>query len=419
MKINQSTSILFWLFKAKTSADGKTPIYCRITIDGMRSEFSTGKKIETSNWKPKPGEAKGFGEEAVSINRELNKIKAGLQRVFDRLDATNERVTADLVKNTYIGVNPNRKTMDELFTEFNNNLLEKVKANEPTHDIKTWKGFKTTRNKMLGFLKHKYKVRDKVLSEIRHSIGEDFNHYLIATDNLKSNTAYKYIRNAIQVLNYAVRRGYISLNPLKDVKCFYKNPKRERLTWPEIMQMYEKQISLKRLEETRDIYLFGCFTGYSYMDLYNLTNDNVVTWIDGNKWLIKDRTKGDHNKSNVPLMEIPLSIIEKYKNHPYCVANNKLLPVNSNQRFNGYLKEVAIICGIDKDLTTHTARHTFATTVLLENDCPIESTSEMLGHNSIRTTQIYAKTTDVKISNNMKAVKARISSKLEMIKTGS
>jgi len=129
--------------------------------------------------------------------------------------------------------------------------------------------------------------------------------------------------------------------------------------------------------------------------------------------------KDDYNKANVPLLEIPLAIIEKYKSHPYCLANNKLLPVNSNQRFNGYLKEVAIICGIDKELTTHTARHTFATTVLLENDCPIETASEMLGHNSIRTTQIYAKTTDVKVSNNMKEVSKRIESKLSILKTGS
>ena len=419
MKLNQSTSILFWLFKAKKSADGKTPIYCRITIDGLRAEFSTGKKIEPINWKSKPGEAKGKSDEAIAINRELSKIKAGVQRVYDQLDAIHARITAEMVRNSYLGVNPRNKTIDELFTEFNNLLLEKVKAKEATHDINTWKGFRTTKNKINDFVRYKFNVKDKLLSEIKGSFGEDFKHYLTTVDNLILNTASKYIRNTKQVLNYGVRREYITSNPLQDVKCPYKNPKRARLTWAEIMKVYETEMPLKRLEEVKDVYLFSCFTGYAYGDVYNLTPENVMPWVDGSKWLIKDRIKGENNKTNVPLLAIPLAIIEKYRNHPYCVAYKKLLPVNSNQRYNGYLKEVATICGIEKELTTHTARHTFATTILLENDCPIESASEMLGHNSIRTTQIYAKTTDVNVSNNMKVVSKRIESKLSILRTGS
>jgi site-specific recombinase XerD len=262
-------------------------------------------------------------------------------------------------------------------------------------------------------------VQDKYLKDIGEVFAEEFFLYLTTDGGLVPNTAMKYVKNTKQMLKWAKRKGYVNSNPLQDFKCSYKQPKRTRLTWDELMQLYTKEIGIARLDEVRDVYVFTCFTGYSYMDVYELEPENIVIWIDGTKWLIRDRYKGDHNKSNVPLLEIPLQIIEKYRNHPYCKANNRLLPVNSNQRYNAYLKEIADIAGIKKNLTTHTARHTFATTILLENDCPIESASEMLGHNSIRTTQIYAQVTDVKVSNNMQDVKRRVADRFKLLKTGS
>ncbi|MCU7549331.1 site-specific integrase [Chitinophagaceae bacterium LB-8] len=418
MKINQNTAILFWLCKAKQSEDGKIPIYCRITVEGKRAEFSTGKKIKADNWSSKSGEAKGFSEEAVTINRELRKIKAGLQKTYDQLDATHERVTAEMLKNTYLGIGPRNKTINEVFAEYNKILKERAEAKEPTLKVKTWQRFEITKQKVIDFLKHKYSNSQKLISEIKNTFGDDFKHYLTTVDNIGMNTAMKYLKNTKQVFHYAVLQEYIPTSPMAAFKCSYKNPKRERLTWQELVGLYETPMTVARLEEVRDVYVFSCFTGYAYIDVYKLTPENVVPWIDGSKWMIRDRYKND-NKSNVPLMEIPLAIIEKYRSHPYCQAYNKLLPVNSNQRYNAYLKEIAAIAGINKNLTTHTARHTFATTVLLENDCPIESASEMLGHNSIRTTQIYAKTTDVKVSRNMKEVRAKITGKLQIGKTGS
>ncbi len=412
MKVNQSTCILFWLFKAKTSADGKSPIYCRITIEGRRAEFSTGKKINQELWDTKPGIAKGKSEECIHINKELAKIKAGVQKIYDQSEALNPRVTPEMVKNAYLGIGAAHKTVAEVWKEYNQLLHERATAKEPTLKLTSWQRFEITKNKVNAFIKHKYKTNDKFLRDIKNTFGDDFKHYLTTVDNICMNTAMKYLKNTKQMFHYAALQEYVDISPMAHFKCIYKNPKRERLTWLEIMKLYETPMKVERLEEVKDVYLFGCFTGYAYMDVYKLQSENVMPWIDGTKWLIKDRYKGDHNKSNVPLLEIPLAIIEKYRNHPYCLANNKLLPVNSNQRYNAYLKEVATICGINKELTTHTARHTFATTVLLENDCPIESASEMLGHNSIRTTQIYAKSTDVKVSNNMKDVRARITSKM-------
>jgi site-specific recombinase XerD len=154
------------------------------------------------------------------------------------------------------------------------------------------------------------------------------------------------------------------------------------------------------LQEVRDVYVAMCFTGYAYKDAAMLSPENIQIMIDGQRWFIKNRIKTEC-KENVPIFPIVESIIEKYKNHPLCVRNNKVFPVHSNQRFNSYLKEVADVCGINKNLTTHTARHTFATTVTLSNGVPIETVSALLGHNSIRTTQIYAKIVAQKVSDDM------------------
>lgn len=418
MKINHTTSVLFWLFKAKQSSDNKAPIYCRITYDYKRSEFSTGKKIHPDLWDPRAGQAKGKSDEAIFINKELNNIRSGIQNTFDQLIATESVLTAENIRNTYLGIGKNFITLLNLFEEYNKMLKERAEAKEPDICMKTWYRFDLTRQKVAAFLQHKYKLADRPLKDTHPVFGDDLKHYLTTVENISANTALKYVKNAKQVFQYAVVHGYIQVNPLLSFKCPYKNPKRERLTWKELLDLHEKDMPIARLQEVKDVYVFTCFTGYAYSDIYALTPDDVMHWIDGSKWLIKDRSK-TQGKSNVPLMEIPLAIIEKYRHHPYCQQFNRLLPVNTNEKYNAYLKEIAVIAGINKNLTTHTARHTFATTVLLENDCPIESASEMLGHASIRTTQIYAKTTDVKVSNNMKQVREKISSKIQMSKTGS
>ncbi len=180
-----------------------------------------------------------------------------------------------------------------------------------------------------------------------------------------------------------------------------------RLEMEELEALVSKEISIGRLAEARDCYVFMCDTGYASEDAFGLGPENIFVGKHGNKWITKERQKTEQAEC-VPLLPIPLEIIKRYKNHPECDSRNKLLPVRSNQRFNGYLKEIAAICGINKELTTHTARHTFATTVALENDVPIETVSKMLGHRSIKTTQRYAKVTRKKISKNMKALREKL-----------
>ena len=294
----------------------------------------------------------------------------------------------------------------------NRRFAEKVKAGNKSSQ--TLKRLEITKQKIISFLKYRYKRSDIALKDIKFSLAPDLEHFFTTVQMISGNTAMKYIKILKQVIKMSVENGWLASNPLSGFKCTYEEPERDRLTMEELMIIYNKDLDLERLIEVRDIYLFCCFTGFAYLDVHDLTAENIIIGIDGEKWISKNRTK-TKSPERVPLLPIALDIIEKYKNNRYCVLHHKLLPVNSNQRFNSYLKELACICGINKHLTTHTARHTFATTVTLENDVPLETVSQMLGHRSIRTTQIYAKITQKKISNNMNELKRKLFGRDEII----
>lgn len=251
-----------------------------------------------------------------------------------------------------------------------------------------------------------FKLPDMPLEKIEYSFAEDFFDFLTLTQGVQDNTAMKYLKNTKQILKLATQRKWLPVNPLQDYVCSYVNPERDILSIDELSALYYKEIKIPRLAEARDAYVFMALTGYAYKDAFLLEPDNIAKFFDGEDWIIKNREK-TWCRENVPLLPLAKEILQKYKNHPYCIANNRLLPTHSNQRFNAYLKEIADICSIAKNLTTHTARHTFATTVILANGVPLETVSAMLGHKSIRTTQIYAKIVARKVSNDMQALKGK------------
>jgi site-specific recombinase XerD len=298
-------------------------------------------------------------------------------------------------------------------------MSESEKVNLIT--AKTLLRYKITKNKVVDFMQYKFSCTDKPLPELRLAFVTEFEHFLLTKHKLQNNTAHKYVKNLKTVMNMAVGLDWIPSNPFNQFKCSYNNPEREILTQEELNLIMSKEIKTERLAEIRDVFIFCCYTGFAYSDVYKFEKDAVIKGIDGEYWLSAHRQKTG-TKESVPLLEIPMQVIEKYKNHPYCIAQNKLLPLNSNQRFNAYLKELAEICGIKKHITTHIARHTFATTVTLANGVPIETVSSMLGHNSIRTTQIYAKVVEKKVSDDMKLLRQKLNptiSETHKIKTGS
>ena len=208
----------------------------------------------------------------------------------------------------------------------------------------------------------------------------------------------------------AYANDWIDKDPFFNWKAKLKVVDREFLSEEEIQNIIKKVLHIPRLDLVRDVFIFSCYTGLSYVDVKKLSKDNIVRGIDGDYWIKTKRAKTD-STSNIPILSNANVIIQKYKNHPDIVNTNKVIPILSNQRVNAYLKEIADLCGITKNLTFHLARHTFATTVTLTNGVPIESVSKMLGHKSLKTTQHYAKILDRKVSDDMAMLKDKLAMK--------
>ncbi|MEX1001588.1 MAG: site-specific integrase [Crocinitomicaceae bacterium] len=403
MKTDQSFSILFWIYKSK-ARNGKAPIYCRITVNSRRSQFSLKRSIEIDKWNSKAGVVKGNSEISRTLNAYLDLVKGELHRHYNKLLAAGGHISSDAIKNSYLGISNQGKTLFETFT-YHNELAETRIGIDLTRP--TWVKFETVRKKLESYVKDQYRCGDVPLERLNHQFIEGFEYYLKTKEHISHNTTLKYIQTVRTVINMAIRNEWIHHNPFANFKASFKPVEREALTEKEIEQLATKKFSIARLEEVRDIFLFCCYTGYAFIDVKTLTPHNIMIGIDGEKWIFTKRQK-TRNKSNVPLLPQAAAIIDKYEDHDYCRVKEVLLPVKSNQKMNAYLKEIGDLCGIKKKLTMHIARHTFATTVTLANGVPIESVSSMLGHSSIRTTQIYAKVIEKKVSEDMRNLRNKM-----------
>src|SRR5690554_6692377 len=392
--------------------EGMYPIYVRIYVDGKKSEIFTDYWIKEIDWDNKKRLVKSRNKNADLINAFLNKIQTSIETDFFNSRAQNIKTSALALKNKYLGIDekPTQKTILDALDYHNTKMEEKLKIGQVAK--KTHIRYVITKKKVEAFMKHQYKIKDIPLADLRLRFATEFEHYLLTNDNLHTNTAHKYIKNLKRIMNIAIGLDWIPSNPFNNFKCTYIAPKREVLTQEEIDRIRFKKIDIKRLAEVRDVFIFCCYTGFAYSDIYNFEYDAITKGLDGEFWLTTERQKTGV-KESVPLLPVALEIIKKYRDHNYCVNKNRLLPVNSNQRYNGYLKEIADICGIKKKITSHIARHTFATTITLSNGVPIETVSSMLGHSSIRTTQIYAKVIESKVSEDMKSLRNILSLKNE------
>ncbi|QJB42447.1 site-specific integrase [Chitinophaga oryzae] len=410
MKVSQDLSILFHLRYSNMNPDGKATICVRITVTGFpRDGFSLGYKVDPAKFNKEAGIFMGKSAEAIEINNQLQHVRGELLRHYNLLKKQGSTVTPTMIKNAYLGVHQEKQTLLQVVDFHNGKFKEKVDKGK--RENSTYKKWLTTKDKITAFLSGVLKMKDIPLDSIEFSFAEDFFDYLTLTEGIQDNTAMKYLKNTKQLLKLAVQRKWLQCNPLQDYVCSYINPERDILTVAELSKLYHKEFSIPRLQEAKDAYVFMTLTGYAYKDAQLLTPDSITKYFDGEDWIVKNREK-TWCRENVPLLPLAKEILRKYREHPHCVANNVLLPIKSNQRFNGYLKEIADLCGIEKNLTTHTARHTFATTVTLANGVPLETVSAMLGHKSIRTTQIYAKIVASKVSEDMLVLKNRFNLKL-------
>jgi site-specific recombinase XerD len=394
-------SILFYAKKAKAAVNGLIPIYTRITINGKRIELSTNRFVEMSKWSTEAGKMKGTSEEARSINNHLDILKSQIRDVEMELIYKKIAVTNETIKSKLLGVDERARMLVPIFQDHNNKIKELIgKEYAPG----TLERYTTSLKHTIEFMQWKYNISDIDITKIDHAFITDYEFWLRSVRNCANNTAVKYIKNFNKIIKICLANHWIDKNPFANYKSKVKEVERVYLTEDEIQSIMEKEFKTERLSLVRDIFLFSCFTGLAYIDVKNLTKSHISFGIDGEKWIFTHRQKTE-SASKIPILPVTQMIIDKYENHQQSCNEDKLLPILSNQKMNAYLKELADICNIDKELTFHIARHTFATTVTLTNGVPIESVSKMLGHKNLRTTQHYAKVLDRKVSEDMRILK--------------
>lgn len=401
--MNKTFNLLFYVKKAKIDSAGEAPVYLRITIDGKISEISTKRKIQPSKWNSSTQKVNGFSEDIRSFNFYLKSFEQKVYDTYHLLMRDQETVTSEMLKNKLLGKGEKSRMLIPIFQE-HNNRMEKLVGIEFAKGTLT--RYKTCIAHITAFLKYKYSITDIDIKKIDYAFLNDFEFYLKTEKSCNNNSAVKYLKNFGKIIRICLASGWIEKDPYLNYHSKFNEVTRMFLNEEEIDIVFKKDFKNERLSLVRDIFLFSCFTGLAYIDTQKLTHQNITTGLDGSQWIYTKRQK-TKTTSNIPLLKQAEEIIKKYENHSACLYSGRLLPILSNQKMNAYLKEIADLCGLNKELTYHVARHTFATTVTLSNGVSIESVSKMLGHKSIKTTQHYAKILDKKVSEEMMSLKQK------------
>jgi site-specific recombinase XerD len=397
-------SLLFYLKKPKNYVDGIMPIYMRLTVNGINKEMSTGRHCNPQQWNSRGGRVNGNSENAKRINKNIDKLKVKMDETHDNLIREKIEITTETMWNDFNGFKEAPKSLLTVFQDHN----DKIKALIGRDFTKgTLTKYNTTKKHVELFMKSRLRISDIEVKRIEYVFITEFDFYLRNTCGCANNSAIKHLKNLGKIMRECLAKKWITHDPFAGHKNKLKKVDRVKLSEEELLRMQEKQITNKRLGQVRDIFLFCCYTGLAYVDVQKLSRTNIQIGIDGGQWIFINRHK-TAVASHIPLLPVAAEMVEKYREHPECEISGKVFPVSSNQKMNAYLKELADLCGIEKLLTFHIARHTFATTITLNKDVPIESVSKMLGHTDIRTTQIYAKVMDIKVSRDMKELRNKL-----------
>ncbi|ASV29291.1 site-specific integrase [Maribacter cobaltidurans] len=402
--MSHSFSQLFYLKGKHFEKDVKVPIYLRLTVNGQRSELSISRKVDPEKWNTRTGKMRGTNLEANELNSYLDAVRNKINKIHARLVDEGRPFNSSDIKNLYVGKGEKIKMLVQLFEEHN---LQMEKLVGVEFALGTWKRYHTTKKHVKEFLRTEYRKDDVPVRDVNLRFIKGFEYFLKITKACNHNSALKYVNNFKKIIRMAVANDWISKDPFYNYKVQFKTVERDFLSKEELQDLKEKEIDGDRLNVVRDMFVFCCYTGLSYIDVQKLNQDNIVRHIDGSLWIQAERTK-TKSKLGIPILLTAEAILEKYKDHPKVVNGKCVLPVLSNQKSNAYLKEIANLCGIKKNLTTHLARHTFATTVTLSNGVPIETVGKMLGHKNLRTTQHYAKIISKKVEYDMGILKEKL-----------
>jgi integrase len=383
----------------------------RITIDGKIVQYSVKEEIEPKLWNPKEGCCTGKENDSKRINIRLGELKKEIMRNYRKDIERNGYVTADEIRNTIQGVGKNEVMLLKEFTLMKEEIKNSIGV---THTKGTYYRYGNAYNVISDFLKYKYNVDDIEFSKINKQFMEDYHFYLLTVRSFSVYTIQNYVRFLKHTIERAVNKDIIYRNP---VRRFYADGRKSSRRWlprEDINIILAKPHPVKSVNKVRNLFLFSCFTGLAYVDIYNLKWSDIHTDKNGHKWIFKDRTKTT-TECYIPLLDIPLFIIENFQGKK---KTDKIFDFFCYITMNKHLKTLQKFYGLKKTLTFHMARHTWATTICLSNNVPIETLSRTMGHRRIKTTQIYAEVTNMKMDEDMRLLETRIGSKYQLSDTG-
>lgn len=393
--------VLFYLKRNAPKKNGLIPVMCRITVNGKISQFSCKLDVEEKLWNVELGKMTGRSLVAQETNRMLDKIRVGINKAYQDICDRDNYVTAEKVRNAFLGMGMNHETLLAVFRQHNEDYAKQVGKIKSLRSY--WK-YCIVYKHLAEFIKQRYKVSDIALKELTPAFITDFELFLRTEKNHCNNTVWSYMMPFRSIIYMSINNGWLQRDPFYAYSITKEETKRGFLSKEEIKQMIDMTHKKKNYELIRDLFIFCTFTGLTFIDMKNLTKDNLQVSFDDHLWIKTERQKTGV-ESNIRLLDIPLQIIKKYEG---VAEGNLLLPVPCYNNCKYGLKVVAKKCGINKNVTWHLARHTYATTICLSNDVPIETLSKMLGHRSIKTTQIYAKITGEKISRDMELLAQKL-----------
>lgn len=399
--------VLFFIKKTKLLKNGEASVCMRITVNGARAETNIRKSVEPALWNQAKECVKGKSRKACDLNTYLENARIRLHQLFCEMEEQGLPITARLLQASFFG---QEKETEEIRTiigtmqEHNDQCRALVGKD---YALITVRRYEICKRYLAELIRQKYDKEDLPLTEINGELVRAFEFYLKTEKECQQNTVIRYMKCLKKITNLAIANEWISKDPFVGIKFHEKEVIREFLTMDELFTIYHKEFLLERITVVRDVFIFAAFTGLAFIDVQQLAPEHIVEDANGNLWIRKPRQK-TKNMCNIPLLDIPMEILRKYANHPTCQKKKVLLPVPCNQKMNSYLKEIADLCMIKKNLTTHTARHSYATSVCLANGVSIENVAKMLGHSNIKMTQHYARVLDSSILRDMNNVKSAL-----------
>ena len=326
----------FYVKESKKDNNGEAPIYLRITINGERAEISTNRRINSANWDIGSERIAGRSEMARTINAALNILLGKVEKYFGNLDVKDELISVHQIIAELKGKSQNQMTLIKSY-DYHIANIEKLVGIE--YASNTVKRYKSSLNSLKAFILNKYNKTDIRLCDLDNMFIESYNIFLKSEKGLSQNSAGKNIKNLNSVINKAISYKWIHQNPFKGFRCNYVNPNRFYLTEEEIDSLYKKEFTIKRLARVRDAFIFQIYTGLSYCDMAELTEDSIEIGIDGKRWIVINRKKTG-TRSSIPILPRAQEILDKYKTDSFCISEHKILPICTNQKMNGFLKEI-------------------------------------------------------------------------------